>query len=114
MTKDSYQELDKDEISQLEEVSVQIDKDAFKVHEGVCPRCDKRLSKIIVNEELFDGTITIHIIKFRCEQCKQEYLDLDEAQKYDLYLSLKKLEHKPLSTLIERFRGSKKGIIAEV
>ena len=33
------------------------------------------------NKSLFDGSLTFHIIKFKCLKCKKEYLDLEEAQK---------------------------------
>lgn len=114
MKKELYEELSTDEISHLKEVPVEIDQDSLRVYEGVCPSCKKKLSKIIVNEELFNGAITIHIIKFRCETCKTEYLDLAEAQKYDLYVSLKKLEHKPLSNVMEIITGKKRGVVLEV
>lgn len=113
--KTSRFELNERDLSLLEEVKITIDTDSFKVYGGVCPQCKKKLSKVIVNEDLFQGAVTIHLIKFRCETCKKEYLDLEQAQKYDLFISLKKLEHQPISNLTKRIIMDKKMIVeAEV
>ena len=69
-----------DDMEKLEEVDIEVSKDATSVNEGVCPSCNKRMLKYIDNKNLFDGTLTLHIIKFKCLKCKKEFLDLEEAQ----------------------------------
>ena len=101
MTKELYKNLKEKELEKMEEVKVEINEDSFKVTTGLCPSCSLKMEKIIENKNLFDGTITFHIIKFRCGKCKKEYLDLDEAQKYDLYLLLEKFSKKTLRNVGE-------------
>ena len=90
MKKEIYEELNEEELNKLEEINVEIDENSFEVSDGVCPECDKKMSKYIANFDLFDGALTFHIIKFRCDKCKKEYLDMNEAEKYDFYLLIKK------------------------
>ena len=47
----------------MEEVKVEINEDSFKVTTGLCPNCNLKMEKIIENKNLFDGTITFHIIR---------------------------------------------------
>ena len=56
--------------------------------------------KYIDNKSLFEGAMTFHIIKFKCLNCNKEYLDLDEAQKYDLFLKLEKTGKEKVLALI--------------
>lgn len=95
MTKELYKNLKEKELEEMKEVKVKINEDSFKVTTGICPHCNIKMEKIIENKNLFDGAITFHIIKFRCNKCEKEYLDLNEAQKYDLYLLLEKFSKKP-------------------
>ncbi len=80
-----------EELEQLEEVNVEVDEESFKVAKAECPACDKKMNKKIENKSLFNGVLTFHIIKFRCAECKKEYLDLEQAETYDLYLALSKI-----------------------
>jgi len=80
-----------DDMEKLEEVEIEVSKDAASVNEGICPSCNERMVKYIDNKNLFDGALTFHIIKFKCLKCKKEYLDLEEAEKYDLFLKLEKV-----------------------
>lgn len=99
MTQEIYEDLSEEKLNEFEEVKgFQIDENSLKVSEGICPECNERMDKFIENKNLFDGALTFHIIKFRCSKCKKEYMDLNEAEKYDLYLSLKKIK-KPISQI---------------
>ena len=102
MTEDLYKELSERELEKLEEVKTfKIDNESFKVVEGFCPVCNKKMNKLIENKSLFDGTLTFHIIKFRCDKCDKEFLDLEQAKSYDLFLLLRNIAKKPLSVLNE-------------
>lgn len=83
---------------------MEIGKDAFRVSEAICPQRNLKLRKIIETKSLFEGSLTFHIIKFKCESCGREYLDLEQAEVYDLYLILnEKLAGIPLETVGESF-----------
>lgn len=89
------------EFEGLEEVKLDINKDTLNINKGICPKCDKKMEKYIDNKSLFDGTLTFHIIKFKCLKCKKEYLDLDEAQKYDLFLKSEKIGKEKVLALVK-------------
>ena len=97
-----YEDLNEEELSKFEEVrDIIIDKNSFKLSEGVCPECNQKMDKIIENKNLFDGAVTFHIIKYKCTNCSREYLDLEQAEKLDLFLIISKLSKKPLSAITQ-------------
>lgn len=97
------QRMSLQELESLEEIHFEIDKNAASVMEGICPSCDQKLIKYVDNKSLFDGLLTFHIIKLKCLKCKKEYLDLEEAKKYDLFLALEKMgKNKIFALLAER------------
>ena len=79
-----------EELNKLEEEKVEFGKEISEVNECVCKDCDEKLVKIVENRSLLDGTITFHIIKLKCMKCGKEYLDLDQAEKYDFLFTLEK------------------------
>jgi len=84
----------------MQEVEMKLDEKAFRVDKSVCPNCGLKMRKIIENKSLFEGSLTFHIIKFHCEKCDRQYLDLEQAQVYDLFLIFsKKFAGKPLENL---------------
>lgn len=88
----------------MKEVKMEIGEKAFKAGKAVCSCCDLKMRKVIENKSLFDGSLTFHIIKLRCEKCNREYLDLEQAEVYDMYLILNKtFAGRPLETVAERF-----------
>ena len=89
-----------EELEKLNEFSLEINKNTININKGICPKCNKNMVKYIDNKSLFDGAMTFHIIKFKCLNCNKEYLDLDEAQKYDLFLKLEKTGKGKILTLI--------------
>lgn len=78
----------------MEEVEFKVDKTSFEVEEGICPACGKEMTKVIENKSLFDGALSFHLIKFRCNLSGKEFLDLNQAKKYDLFLLLNKISSK--------------------
>lgn len=97
-----YEDLKEEELNKFEEVKdYVIDRTSFKLSEGICPECSQKMTKIIENKSLFDGTLTFHIIKYKCIKCNREYLDLEQAEKLDLYLIINKLSKKPLSAITQ-------------
>lgn len=94
-------EMSLEELDELEEVKLEIDNDATRVIEGVCPKCKEKMIKYIDNKSLFNGTLTFHFIKFKCTKCNKEYLDLEEAEKYDLFLTLEKIGKEKVLALIK-------------
>ena len=101
MSKELYENLSEEELNKFEKVKgFKVDEDSLKVSEGICPECSFKMDKVIENRNLFDGALTFHIIKYKCEKCKKEYMDLKQAEKYDLYLSLKKIK-RPISYITQ-------------
>ena len=97
-----YQELKEEELNEFVQIKdLVIDKDSFKLGEGFCPECNKKMYKIIENKSLFDGAVTFHIIKYRCTKCNKEYLDLEQAEKLDLFFIIQKLSKKPMSIITQ-------------
>ena len=88
------------ELEKLKEFSLEINKNTININKGICPKCNKNMVKYIDNKSIFDRAMTFHIIKFKCLNCNKEYLDLDEAQKYDLFLKLEKTGKEKILTLI--------------
>jgi len=91
-----------DELEKLETVETKIDGNAFEVNEGICKDCGEKLIKIVENRSILDGAISFHIIKLRCPNCGKEYLDLDQAEKYDFTLILERALQQPLDKLSKR------------
>jgi len=82
------------------EAEVKFDKRSFRVDRAICPNCGLKMQKVIENKSLFDGSLTFHIIKLKCEKCKREYLDMEQAAIYDLFLTMNKyLSKKPLGKI---------------
>lgn len=102
MKMDLYEDLTYEELSKFKEIKeLVIDKNSFKLSDGFCPECTQKMSKVIENKNLFDGAVTFHIIKYKCPKCNKEYLDLEQAEKLDFFLLIKKLSKKPLSTITQ-------------
>ena|SRR3989338_2709499 len=94
------EDLSLENLEKMEEVEVEIDRGAFDVEQADCPKCKVKMMKIVDDKDLFDGAMAIHIIKFKCGQCKKEYLDLHQAEKYNLYLKLSKVsQERPMEFL---------------
>lgn len=90
-----------EELQKFEEANMETDERAFEVNEGICNECGEKLIKIVENRSVLDGAITFHIIKLKCLKCGKEYLDLNQAEKYDFLLSLERAirQKKPLEAL---------------
>lgn len=85
----------------ITEETIEIEKN-LQVTECNCPVCKRKMIRHSEDKSLFDGAITFHFIKLQCPQCKKEYLDLEEAEKYDLFLKLRKMrKEKALITITE-------------
>lgn len=70
-----------------EEVEIEIDKDAFK-GPLTCTRCDKKMKKVIIDFNLPEEPITLHLEAYRCTSCNKEYLSGEQAEKFDALLTL--------------------------
>jgi len=87
-------------LEKLKEVEFKMD-NGGALNKLVCQNCKIKMKKLITNKNLFHGSVTFHIETFKCENCGGEYLDLKEAEKYDLFLILKKFENKPIHSLLK-------------
>ncbi len=91
-----------EELKELRDEKLELDGSAFEVNEGVCKGCGEKLVKRVENRSILDGTITFHIIKLRCTKCGKEYLDLDQAEKYDLLLTFEKASKESFEVLAKK------------
>ena len=94
-----------DELEKMEEIKFEIDEGAFEVNEAICKNCHGKLIKIVENRSLLEGAITFHIIKLKCLRCGMEYLDLDQAEKYDFLLLLEKAVKQPLEVISKKIEN---------
>ena len=88
-----------EDLENFEESKIEFESKSNEVNDGKCMSCNEKLVKVLENRNLLNGAITFHIIKLRCPKCKKEYLDLDEAEKYDFFLLLEKAIKQPLDKL---------------
>lgn len=71
-----------------EEVKFKINKDAFKSKELHCDNCNKKMTKISLDVDIPETSLTIHLEAFRCEKCGKEYLNGEQAKKLDRALAV--------------------------
>ncbi|MAG02210.1 hypothetical protein CMI42_02640 [Candidatus Pacearchaeota archaeon] len=93
-----------EELENLEEVNFEIDKSAFEVNGGVCRNCNGRLLKMVENRDI-GNWVTLHFKKLKCNECSKEYLDLNNAEEYDLLLNLEKAFKQPINVLSQKISG---------
>ena len=92
-----------EELKQLQEEKFEVAEDASTVNEGICKECHEKMIKIVENRSIFNGALTFHVIKLKCQQCGKEYLDLDQAETYDLFLTLEKMsKENPLEIIAKK------------
>ena len=94
-----------EELEKLEEIDIEFDKDVAYIKEGVCPNCNEEFIKVVEDSDVLGGDVTFHITKLRCPKCDKKYLDLNNAEKYDLLLMLKKVFKQPIGALSKKVAG---------
>jgi len=94
-----------EELEKLEEVDVEFDKNAGHVEGGTCPNCNEKFIKTVDNRDALGGDVTFHITKLKCPKCNKTYLDLNNAEKYDLLLRLEKAFNQPIEVLSRKIAG---------
>ena len=82
--------LSASEIGLLEQAEIDLESGASEVNEGYCKECNGKLIKVVENRNFLEGSISFHIIKLKCDSCGKEYLDLNQADKYDFLLTLER------------------------
>ena len=73
-----------------EEIKVEIDNSAFKSEDLHCSNCNKKMSKVDLNIDIPNTSLTLNLIAFRCRECSKEYLNGDQAEKLDRALAIAK------------------------
>ena len=95
-----------EELQQVGEEKLAFDSSAYEVNSGACKECGGKLIKVVENRNVLDGMLTFHVIKMRCDQCGKEYLDLDQAEKYDFALILEKaIKQRNLNVLASKIQN---------
>ncbi|MBI2107071.1 hypothetical protein HYT57_03735 [Candidatus Woesearchaeota archaeon] len=73
-----------------EKVKFTFSKDAFKDKELSCWACGNRMKRVKTLIELPDTDLKATIEMFRCDSCNVEYLNGEQAKKYDKVLMIAK------------------------
>ena len=92
------EDMEFEELSELEQDNLEITNQDLEVEGGSC-ECGGKLTKKVENKILLDGSITFHITKLKCQRCGKEYLDLNQAEKYDFLLMLERAIKHPLNKI---------------
>ena len=91
-----------EELESFEEANIEFDRNARHVEDGVCPHCHEKFVRVVEHKNV-GNLFTLHFIKLKCSHCGEEYLDLDNAEKYDLLLMLEKAFKLPINVLSRKF-----------
>ncbi len=68
--------------------TIEISKDAFKSKDLHCNNCNKKMTKVSLDVDIPETSLTIHLEAFRCEKCGKEYLSGEQAKKLDRTLAI--------------------------
>lgn len=90
-----------EELNSLEKANIEFDKNIGHVKEGICPHCHEEFVNMVEHRNV-GNLFTLHFNKLKCFQCDEEYLDLDNAERYDLLLMLEKAFKQPLDVLSKK------------
>lgn len=90
-----------EELEKLDEVHIEFDKNAGRVENGFCPDCHNKFVNVVEHRNV-GNLFTLHFKKLKCNNCGKEYLDLDNAEKYDLLLILERAFKQPLDVLSKK------------
>ncbi len=71
-----------------DEIKVSISREAFKSRELHCDICNKKMKKELLNIDIPNTYLTIHLEAFRCNKCGKEYLNGEQAKKLDRALAI--------------------------
>jgi len=88
-----YSNLKEEDI--VREVKFEIDKDAFKSGPFTCH--GKKAS--LVEKKISYGDLDFTYNIWQCRKCKKEYLDFEQARKYEKFLIMKKFLQDKLITI---------------
>jgi hypothetical protein len=69
------------------EIDVKFEKNAFKGPIN-CKMCNKKMENAILDFELSDKSMTLHLNIYKCSKCHKEHLSGEQAEKFDNMLNL--------------------------
>lgn len=84
-------EMENLDIEGLEEVHFIFDKDAFRAKEMHCDTCQKMMDLANMDIAIPNTPIIVRLKAFKCDKCKKEYLNFEEADKLGKALQISKL-----------------------
>lgn len=76
-----YEELKEEDI-EAEDIKLDVSKSAF-LRPLTCSDCKIKMKAVHTDFDLPDGSITIHLIAYRCPKCGQERLSGEQAIKFE-------------------------------
>lgn len=81
-----YEQLKQEDI-EVRNIKLKIEPDAWK-KSVTCQKCNKKMEKTVIDMELPDGEITIHLEGYKCSGCGRERLNGEQAEKLDYLMAL--------------------------
>lgn len=84
-------EMENIDIESLEEAHFTFDKDAFKAKEMHCDLCKKKMNLVNTEIDIPNSHLSVKLKAFKCEKCKKEYLNFEEADKLGKALQVSRL-----------------------
>lgn len=75
----------------LEDANFTFGKEAFRAKSLYCDRCSKKMNIVKIEMDFPDSSMSLKIDVFKCDSCKKEYLNFEEAKKLDKALIISRL-----------------------
>jgi len=83
-------EIENMDIEGLEEAHFTFGKDAFKAKEFHCDICKEKMDLVNTEMDIPNSPIKVKLNVFKCNKCKKEYLNFEEADKLGKALQVSK------------------------
>lgn len=78
-------------IEKLEGAKFKFSKEAFRAKSSYCSECKKKMNIVKIEMDFPNSSMYLKIDVFRCDICKKEYLNFEEAKKLDKALIISRL-----------------------
>ncbi|PIN67922.1 hypothetical protein COV94_06455 [Candidatus Woesearchaeota archaeon CG11_big_fil_rev_8_21_14_0_20_57_5] len=80
----------------LEEVSFEIEKEAFSPKSMTCSDCKRKMSRSAMEVQI-DSNIFVKVNGFECAKCHKKYIGLEESKKMDRAMVLNRIINDSIS-----------------
>ena len=80
---EEYKDMPIEELENLEEAKIELDKDVSEVNEGICKECNEKLIKIVENRSILDGAIMDNSVNCITPLSELSFRDLKNIRVFD-------------------------------